>query len=169
MAGDMVWLKRTARWRHAARRGATAVEMAIIAPVFFMMLMGTVEMCLMMGAQQILENAAFNTARLAKTGYTGSGETQAQTVTQILDNELKAYGSMLDPNNVTVTETAYSDFSNAGTNTGGTSGYGTQQQIVAYTFTYPWKLFTPMMSEIIGTNGIVNLTSTIVVRNEPYG
>ena len=52
---------------------------------------------------------------------------------------------------------------------GGTAGYGTEQQIVVYTLSYPWKLFTPIMSAILGTDGVVTLTSTIVVRNEPYG
>ncbi len=59
-------------------------------------------------------------------------------------------------------------YANAGAGTSGTSGMGTATQIVVYTVKYPWKLFTPMLSAIIGTGGIVNLTSQIVVRNEPY-
>jgi Flp pilus assembly protein TadG len=150
-------------------RGATAVEMALIAPVFFLMLMGVTESCLMMVAQELLENAVYNTSRLAKTGYTANGQTQGQTVTQILTKELQSYGNMIDTANVVMTETSYSSFTNSGSGTGGTSGYGTAQQIVVYTVTYPWKLFTPMLSAIIGTNGAVKLSSQFVVRNEPYG
>ncbi len=151
-----------------ASRGAVAVEMALIAPALFLILIGTMESALMFGAQQLLENAAYNTSRLAKTGFITSGQTQAQTVSQILTTELQSYGTLINTANVTMTESDYNSFSSAAQG-GGTSGYGTQQQIVVYTITYPWKLFTPMMSAIIGTNGIVNLTSTIVVRNEPYG
>jgi len=157
------------RIRRAARRGSVTVEMALISPIFFLMLMGITEMGLMLGAQQLLENAAFNTSRLAKTGYVANGQTQTQTVNQILTQELQSYGALITTSNVTMTETAYSSFSGAGSGTGGTSGFGSQQQIVAYKISYPWKLFTPMLSAIIGTNGIVNLTTTIVVRNEPYG
>ena len=160
---------RHARLNDHFRRGVTAVEFAMLAPTFFLMLMGITETSLMMGAQQLLENAAFNTSRLAKTGYTGAGQTQAQSVNQILMNELQSYGTLITTKNVTMTESAYNSFSAAGSGTGGTAGYGTQQQIVVYTVTYPWKLFTPMLSAFMGTSGVVNLTSTIVVRNEPYG
>jgi Flp pilus assembly protein TadG len=157
------------RLRDKSRRGVTAVEFALLAPTFFLMLMGITESCLMMGAQQLLENAAYNTSRLAKTGFSSTGQTQAQTVSQILTTELQSYGALITTTSVTMTESAYNSFSSGTTGTGGTTGYGTEQQIVVYTITYPWKLFTPMLSALMGTNGIVNLTSTIVVRNEPYG
>src|ERR1700677_1620958 len=70
--------------RAAAHKGTTAVEMALIAPAFFLLLMGMVEMCLIEAGQQLLENATFNTSRLAKTGYVAAGQTQAQSVTQVL-------------------------------------------------------------------------------------
>jgi Flp pilus assembly protein TadG len=166
MAKFLSWRLRTAMQK--SRRGSVAVEMALLSPVFFLLLMGIMESCLMMGAQQLLENAAYNTSRLAKTGFVTNGQTQAQTVSQILTTELQSYGALINTANVTMSETDYNSFSNAGQG-GGASGYGTQQQIVVYTITYPWKLFTPMLSAIIGTSGIVNLTSSIVVRNEPYG
>jgi Flp pilus assembly protein TadG len=153
-------------------KGATAVEMALVAPVFFVLLIGTIEMCLVEAGQQLLENATFNTSRLAKTGYTASGQTQTQTVTQILDNELQSFGTFFNTNNVTMAETDYNSFTSAAGG-GGTGGLGNPEQIVVYTVTYPWQLFTPMMGAIIGHrdgngNWVVNLTSEIVVRNEPY-
>ena len=153
---------------NAARRGSVVVEMALLSPMFFLFLMGTTESCMMLGAQQLLENATYNTSRLAKTGYVSSGQTQSQTVSQVLTTELQSYGALINTANVTMTETSYNSFTAAAAG-GGTAGYGTQQQVVVYTVKYPWKLFTPMLSAIIGSNGIVNLTSTIVVRNEPYG
>lgn len=151
------------------RKGSTAVEMALVAPVFFLLLMGMTEIALMLTAQQLLENATFNTSRLAKTGFSTTGQTQAQTVGQILNNELQSFGTLIDVSKVTMTSTSYTSFSNIGTAGQGTSGMGTAQQVVVYTVSYPWKLFTPMLSAIIGTNGNVTLTSGIVVRNEPYG
>jgi len=155
-----------------ARGAATAVEMALLAPVFFLFLMGTTELSLIVTAQQLLENATFNATRLAKSGYTATGETQQQTVSAVLDNELGSFGTFFDPSKVTMTSTAYNTFANIGT--GGTSGFGVAQQIVVYSISYPWKLFTPMMGQIIGTwneatqNWVINLTAQIVVQNEPY-
>lgn len=148
------------------RGGATAVEMALITPVFFMLLIGVTETTLMETAQQMLENAAYNTSRLAKTGFVNTGQTQAQTVSQIMTTELQSFGNFIDTSQVTMTSTSYGSFSGIGT--GGTNGLGNAQQIVVYTISYPWKLFTPMMGSLIGTNGKVTLTSRIVVRNEPY-
>jgi Flp pilus assembly protein TadG len=157
----------------ARQKGATAVELALIAPVFFLLLIGITETCLIEAGQQLLENATFNTSRLAKTGYSANGQTQAQTVNAILVNELQSFGSLFDTTQVTMTSTAYNSFTNAAAGSGGTSGLGNPEQIVVYTVTYPWKLFTPMIGQIIGTqnasgNWVINLTSQIVVRDEPY-
>ncbi len=50
----------------------------------------------------------------------------------------------------------------------GRSGAGTSGQVVVYTVTYPWRLFTPLIGYVIGENGIVNLSARAVVKNEPY-
>lgn len=152
--------------RDKSRKGIAAVEMALLLPVFFFMLIGVIEMSLMFTAQQLLENASFNASRLAKTGYVSSGSTQMQTIMQVLTQELQSYGTFINTGNITLSGTAYNSFSSIGT--GGTTGLGAAQQIVVYTVSYPWKLMTPMMGAVVGTGGIVTLTSTIVVRNEPY-
>ncbi len=160
--------------RDKSIQGSTAVEVALLAPVFFLILIGLVELSLLFTAQQLLENAAFNASRLAKSGYAVAGETQAQLVTSLLDNELQSYGSMIDVTQVTTSAESYNSFNAINQAGQGISGFGSASQIVVYTVNYPWKLFTPMLGEIIGTwNSIthtwqVNLTSQIVVRNEPY-
>ena len=50
----------------------------------------------------------------------------------------------------------------------GGSGYGGSGEIVVYTVTYPWPLFTPLVSQFIGTDGIYTLSSRAVVKNEPF-
>lgn len=157
------WKIKTGR---KSRDASTAVEMALIAPVFFYLLIGITEMSLIEAAQQLMENAAYNTSRLAKTGYTSNGKTQAQTVSQIMTTELQSFGTLIDTSKVVMTSVAYNDFAQIGS--GGTLGLGQPTQIVVYTISYSWKLFTPMIARIIGTNGAVTLTSKIVVRNEPY-
>lgn len=150
-----------------SERGSTAVEMAMIIPIFLMVMVGITETTMLEAAQQIMENAAYNTSRLAKTGYTDDGKTQAETVNAIMAKELQSFGTFFDITKVTMTSKAYSSFSSIGT--GGTSGLGTAKQIVVYTITYPWKIFTPMIGDLMGTDGIINLTTRIVVQNEPYG
>jgi len=164
-------LKNIRRPHQKSIKGATAVEMALLTPVFFMLLMGTMEIMLIETAQALMENAAYNTSRLAKTGYTNNGQSLSQTVSQELVNELHSFGTFIDTTQVTMTSTAYNSFSAIGA--GGTNGLGTPQHIVVYNVTYPWKIFTPLIGALIGSqdaNGdwIITLTSHIVVRNEPY-
>lgn len=156
-----------------ARKGSTAVEMAILAPVFFLLLIGITEICLILTAQQLIENASYNASRLAKTGYVNGTLTQSQTVLQVVTNELSSFGNLIDTSKLAATATAYNSFSGIGT--GGTTGYGTAQQIMVYTISYPWTIFTPMIGQLIGTwdnasgHWVLTLSTRIVVRNEPYG
>ena len=152
----------------SALKGTTAVEFAITAPLFFLLMSGILEFSLMSLAQHLLENATFNASRTSKTGYVATGKTQQQTITAVLNNELKSFGNMIDVAKITMTSTSYGQLSQIGQANQGTPGLGNAQDVVVFTVSYPWKLFTPGVSSIIGTNGIVTLTSRIVVRNEPY-
>lgn len=152
-----------------ARRGVTALEMALIAPVFFLIFIGIMEVSLIMLTQHLLENATFNASRLAKTGYVAAGKTQMDTVMAGLDGELGSLAPLINVANISMTSTSYGSLSQIGQPGQGVSGLGAEQQVVVYTVSYPWKIFTPMVSQIIGdNNGIITLTSRIVARNEPY-
>lgn len=160
---------RTPARRDRARRGATAVEMALIAPIFFTMFIGITEMSLMMLTQHLIENATYNATRLAKTGYTAAGETQEQTVLDLLTKQLSSLSPLISASHITMTHTAYANLSNIGQPSQAIDSLGKAQQIVVYTVSYPWKIFTPLIGALIGGgDGHITLTSRIVVRNEPY-
>jgi Flp pilus assembly protein TadG len=55
------------RWRRN-ERGSAAIEFAIIAPVFFFLMFVIAETALVFIAEQVLDNAVFETARLIRTG-----------------------------------------------------------------------------------------------------
>jgi Flp pilus assembly protein TadG len=170
MSAPFLFLKRSriAGFRKAAQKGTTAVEMALIAPVFFLFMIGVMELSLVLLTQHLMENAAYNTSRLAATGYTNAGQSQQQTIIAILNNEMQSLGAIIDPNKISVTSTAYASLGSVGVAGQGASGYGSSGQVVTYVITYPWKLFTPMMSALMGTGGILTLSTSIVVQNEPY-
>jgi len=80
------------RLKADANRGSAAIEFALVAPVFFILLMGTIETGVIFFAQSTLQNAVNDAARMVRTGQTGcyttSGGncvamTQAQFRTQI--------------------------------------------------------------------------------------
>jgi Flp pilus assembly protein TadG len=66
---------RTLRWRlrragdlRREEGGAAAIEFAIIAPVFFFLMFVIAETALVFIAEQVMDNAVFETARLIRTG-----------------------------------------------------------------------------------------------------
>jgi Flp pilus assembly protein TadG len=61
-AGKVEWLRRPFRRN---RRGASAVEFAVVAPVFFLLIFGMIEYGRLIMVQQVLTNAAREGARRA--------------------------------------------------------------------------------------------------------
>lgn len=173
--------------------GVTIVEFSLIAPVLMLAIIGSVELGLMMTGQAVLDNAAFVASRTGKTGYAEKDKTQSKIIAAAIQ---KAASAFLDPSKIVVTSTAYQDFDsmqpepftdsnkngvwNPGEDfvdvnkngsydkNGGSSGYGASGEIVLYTATYNWTLMTPMLSKLVGKDGVVPLTARVVVKNEPY-
>jgi Flp pilus assembly protein TadG len=186
-------LRRVKRFRRHAD-GATAVEFALIGPVLVLLTVGIIEIGMILAAQAMLDNATFLGSRTGKTGYKEAGKTQAETISAAIK---KAASSYLDPAKITLKNVAYPDYGTIGVpetftdvnkngkwdngeafvdkngngkydDGKGSAGAGGSSEIVVYTATYNWKLRTPMMSRLIGTNGVLPLSAKAVVKNEPY-
>jgi Flp pilus assembly pilin Flp len=191
------------RWNRSLRyrarqneKGAAAIEFAMLAPVYFILLIGIMETALVMFAQNVLESAASNAARIGKTGYVSPQQlTREATVAQTVQ---RLAGFIMRPADITITTTAYNSLSLVGTgesyidaNTNGRwdvgenftdsngngqydrdigrNGLGDEGNIVIYTISYPWPIMTPAMTLFLGTDGILTLRARVVVKNEPYG
>lgn len=48
------------------------------------------------------------------------------------------------------------------------AGVGNAGDIVVYAVRYPWTVVTPIISDIVGNNGVVNITTHAVTKNEPF-
>ena len=175
--------------------GATMIEFALVAPFALILILAVIELAAMMLAQNILETATFAASRSGMTGYVDAGKTRDQSIRDILNQRA---GSLLDVNKVTITSKTYNSFSKIGdpepfvdangngvrdngenyTDVNGNGVYDTDQGangqggakvIVLYTVSYPWKIFTPVIGQMMGlTNGQITLTSRAVIKNEPF-
>jgi Flp pilus assembly protein TadG len=236
--------------------GSTVVEYALLAPVLLLLLMGTLEFCLIMYASAVLDGATAAAARMAKTGYnntsvsgialwaahtgytsgqlvnnggyiyictgagTSGGSGPAGTNTSGITDGTATWGftcdatsqsrvsfiqcyldwhiqPLLNPANITVAGKSYSGFNNVAqpepytdvSGVGhyvagdpytdvngngqwdadmGASGLGGPGDIVVYTASYPWPIFTPLVQQFFGNNGTVTISASSVVKNEPY-
>jgi Flp pilus assembly pilin Flp len=50
----------------------------------------------------------------------------------------------------------------------GIVGVGNSGEVVRYKVTYEWHLMTPLLSDMLGKNGVFHMSASVVVRNEPY-
>ena len=178
---------------HRCEDGLAALEFAFVAPIFVLMLMGIIEFALIMFTSAVMESATNNTARLGKTGYTTAGMTRAQT---IVANIAARTAGLLDPKKIVITTEVYSAFPNVGqpepcispknppcSGTAGVnyvdvngngkwdadmgaSGEGNAGEVVVYTASYPWPIFTPGIRTILGNT--FTISSRTVVQNEPF-
>lgn len=176
-------------------KGATAVEFALILPVFLLLLFGTLEFSFILYVKAVLNGASDVGARLGKTGYSASGISRQQTILNAIGQKT---GGFLDTSKMTVTTLVYKKFSDIGgpepyvdanhngvydngesfTDVNGSgswdsdmgkAGLGSAGDIVVYKIHYPWRVLTPLVGKIIAdSSGNYSLDTAIVVRNEPY-
>jgi len=50
----------------------------------------------------------------------------------------------------------------------GIAGVGASGEVVRYKVDYQWNVMTPLFSSLIGNNGVLHMSASVVVRNEPY-
>lgn len=179
-------------WR--ARRGATAVEFALVAPVAFTLVCIFIDLSMVMFITNVMEGGLREASRYAITGYVEVGKTREQKIAEIVQDH--SYG-FIKPADLTIVYKVYPSFADVGkpepfvdqnsngkydvgepftdiNSNGqwdadmGKAGTGGPGDVVAYIVSYNWKLWTPLASEIWPNNGLVTLSATVAVRNEPY-
>jgi hypothetical protein len=194
--------KRHGRRRFAGRlaqlmrgkRGASAVEFALIAPVCMALVCVFIDLSMVMFITNVMEGGLREASRYAITGYLEPGKTREQKIAEIVKDH--SYGLILE-SDLTIIYKIYPSFEDVGkpepfvdTNGNGkhdsgepftdvnkngqwdadmgAAGVGGPGDIVAYTVEYKWTLWTPLASEVWGDGGRITLNATIAVRNEPY-
>lgn len=170
------WSSRRPRWPLRDDSGATAVEIALIMPVFLYLLMGIIEMSLLFYTTTVVDGAVHAAGRQIRTGQAQLSGSTLNTFTVALCNSL---GAVYNCNNITLDVRTFSTFSSVSipieldddgnvTNTQfSVAGAGKIQAIRA---TYTWKFYTPMIGFYFGSAGANTrrISTTTVFRNEPY-
>lgn len=171
-----------ARWQRFAddRRGATAVEFAMIAAPFFFLIFGLIEVCLIFIMSTVMEHAVSEAARPLRTGEAqGAGMTQVQfrqavcsELFDMLDCDARLYIDVRTVSNFGASPTG-APIDVDGTFDDSEFKYepGGPNQIVAVRVFYEWDLITPYISQplrnMAGNKHL--LQASAVFRNEPFG
>lgn len=166
------------RLRHDSR-GSAAIEFAIIAPIFFFLMFVIAETALIFIAEQVMDNAVFETARLIRTG-------QAQTASMSQsDFKTAMCGKMAvfincNSSSFYLDVKKYANFSDMQTSnplnpdqtftSEGTYNFGGPSDIVVVRAYYQWptnRIFGSLSLQNM-SNGNRLIGSFAAFRNEPY-
>jgi Flp pilus assembly protein TadG len=163
-----------------ARRGATAVEFAIIAPAFIAMLFAVIQTTLFLFAQQVLQNAADQAGRLFMTG---SAQTAGLTQAQFLADVCPLVKALFTCSNIMVNVQSSASFSgvsasaptltyNANGTVSNTWSYstGTQGEIMVVQLIYQWPIVGMPIRNVLSNlgNGTTEMMGVTAFRVEPY-
>jgi Flp pilus assembly protein TadG len=130
--------------RRSDRRGAAAVEFALVAPIFFLLVLGMVEFGRMVMVQQVLTNAAREGARVAVFDGATSDDVKAQVRNYLTAAHLPATDPVLDPVDPK------------------TAGYGDPMKV---TVQIPFSQVSWLPSPFL-ISGSTQLTASVVMRRE---
>lgn len=177
-------------------RGATAIEYAFVLPVLLLLIMGIVEYNTIMYAMSVLDGSITAAAREGSTGYVAAGASSRQSYIYSLVQAHSS--GLLKGSNISISSKSYANFASIGQpepciapaagpcpgtpgvnfvdingngtwdQDQGTSGLGGAGDIVVYTVSYPWPIYTPILRPFLGSSGTFTISSSAVVKNEPY-
>ncbi len=177
------------------RKGSSAVEFAVSAPVVIVALMGIVEFSMILFVNSLLEGGLREASRFGLTGFQPNGLTREERILQIVEDHTHGLVDDTDANLSTLVYPSFDsigepepftdDNGNGKFDEGesymdvngnnqwdpdmGAAGLGGPEDIVLYTIEYDWPLLTGLLSDVIGKDGKFALRASVVVRNEPYG
>lgn len=159
-----------------AREGATAVEFALVATPFFLLVLAIVEIALVFFAGSMFDNAVRESAREIRTGeLQSSGGGQASFREAICDRVI----IITDCDQISIDVRTYENFSDANfsgpfngngefDNTNFSFQPGGSGDVVVVQVYYPFQLFVPSigLANMDGNKHLI--ASATAFRNEPY-
>jgi Flp pilus assembly protein TadG len=175
------FLRRNASRFRAARVGATAVEFALIAPVFIGLLIAIFETTLFLFAQASLQSAAMQAGRLFMTGQ---AQNSNMTVSQFKSAVCPMIQSLFNCNSLIVVVQNYASFSGATTSAPqlyNAQGQAYAQSNFAYSagqpgdvmivqLVYPWSVVGGPLGFTMANlpNNAAEMMGVTAFRVEPY-
>lgn len=167
------------------KKGAAAVEFALLAPMFFALTFSILEAGWFFFVNSAVEQANANAARLIRTGQAQNSSLSKDAFYDEICDVMKAIGSCDEK--LTIDVTAYPTFAALAADLSApvcrdrddpsiagaqfdVSDYGAQRQIVRVRVCYLYKPITPALGLNLAktTHGDRQLISVSIFRNEPF-
>jgi Flp pilus assembly protein TadG len=161
--------------RSRRQRGAAAVELALLGPLFFLLLLSIFDISIMSFRESSLRAATESGARVLRTGEVAkAADPQAAFVSAVCDaaTGITCADIIFDVRpyaNFTAVSFAPMPLDAAGNPTGAQFTSGTADQVLAVRLLLRHEFVTPYLEHAFtATGGKVILESTIIVQGEPW-
>lgn len=143
-----------------AVRGQSLVEMALVLPMFLMLICAVVDFSHVFYVQMTLQNALREAGRFASTGnHLADPNNAGQNLSRV--NSIIATAQQAAPGftftNINVTSVA-----------GGAGSAGGPGDIVTISMSSSVPMLTPLMAPFFQPNGTYNFTVSVSFKNEPF-
>ena len=175
-------------------RGSPAIEFAFVAPVLFLMVVGTMELGMVLFVNILMEAGLRDAARYGVTGQVPPTGSRESYIIEIVGRRTIGLVDMDKAHIHIITYPTFGDVGrgeefvdgngNGGYDAGetytdengngqydddvGQEGAGGSGQVVVYRIDYDWPIMTPLAAPVIGENGVFPLRASVAVRNEPW-
>lgn len=188
-------MKKLLRQFTRASEGAAIIEFAVVAPLFFFIMFCIIELGLVLFSQVAIESATMQVSRSASIcNQTGTGGDCASMVRNIVQEKTRglingsnvvvsantmAAGGVASTPEICMTNppsspaicpagTPFIDRNNNGRYDGpGNVSTGNAGDVVEIRVSYPWRVLVPWLQNLYGDNGVVMLSASTVIKNEP--
>ncbi len=159
-----------------AERGATAVEFALVAIPFLLLVFAVIELGLVFLVSLTLENAVIDVGRTIRTGEVQTGGGTASTFKTAVCNKMSWIGATRCNGALQIDVRTYSDYTtsnstatNATVPTSMNWNPGVAGSIVLVRAYYTWPLITPLLQTgLQSANGKRIIYAATAFTNEPY-
>lgn len=155
-------------WRD--QRGTTALEFALVAWPFLLLVFLTFEATWAMTIELALNDAVQEASRLGSLGTLPSSGTREDSIKNAI---VTRAAGLLDSNNLFITMSSYGTASQWSDNRNNknvspTAGAGSSRWLVQYVVTYTQPVLTLLGSSKLGGATSIVHSMTIMVQNEPF-
>ena len=155
--------------RRRLTKGQSAVEFAMVAGLFFLLLFAVIDYGYIFFVQMNVQQAIDDGGRFASTGnhttVTSGGTTttlsRLQSIINTIQNEISVPGINVQSNLIVC-----SDLGGC-SNSGGSAPAGGPEDTVTITLTSSLPLFTPMLAALF-SGGAYTFTASTTFKNEPF-
>lgn len=176
LTGIMGIIKSYKKRRNQHRRGVTAVEFALILPVFALMTFSILELGIVMFVKSVVNNAVLEAGRFSVTGdnyedlqVLEDGEAPVDAETFIINRISERLSSIPFGNQVPVVKPiVLGDIESFAAGQDPVPGTGTSDQIVMYQVDYNWPVLSPIIRAAWGKDGNIPISAKTIIKKESF-